>query len=237
MSTSSPGPKSAKHALKSDCLEPVETTTSDGSAFAWAAITWRSGRMPSVAVYFVAPLSIAFCAARRMNSGVSKSGSPAPRSRTSRPAAFRARARLATASVADSFMCETFAEGAKEGARVVVTTYVNHFLIRRAICEHVVHSSARPVIGVDVYGTGRRPAGAGIDARCGHRRHDRSGDWARRRAGGNIRGSRLSRGAAGDRYRAAGDHHGPHGAVAAQARRCDRARSGVGRRESGARGG
>src|SRR5215472_7526158 len=87
-------------------------------------MTWRSGRMPSVAVYFVAPESIAFCAARRMNSGVSKSGSPAPRSSTSRPAAFSARARLATASVADSLMWETFADGANDSASVVVTMYV-----------------------------------------------------------------------------------------------------------------
>ena len=61
--------------------------------------------MPSTAVYFAAlPLSIAWIAARLMFCGVSKSGSPAPKPITSRPAALSARALSVTAMVADGWM-------------------------------------------------------------------------------------------------------------------------------------
>ena len=50
--------------------------------------------MPSTAVYFVSPRLIASIAACLMLSGVSKSGSPAPRPMTSKPAAFSSRALL-----------------------------------------------------------------------------------------------------------------------------------------------
>src|SRR3569833_1950701 len=61
--------------------------------------------MPSTLVYFEArPLSIALIAAALMLSGVSKSGSPAPRPMTLRPAAFRARALSVTAMVGDGLM-------------------------------------------------------------------------------------------------------------------------------------
>src|SRR3954468_218528 len=61
-----------------------------------------SSARPSTAVYFEAlPLSIALIAAFLMLSGVSKSGSPAPRPITSRPAAFSARALSVTAMVAE----------------------------------------------------------------------------------------------------------------------------------------
>jgi hypothetical protein len=54
-----------------------------------------------------------------MNSGVSKSGSPAPRSIIVRPAAFSALARAETAMVADSLSWATFAEGVNSGAGVM----------------------------------------------------------------------------------------------------------------------
>src|ERR1700759_2891232 len=61
--------------------------------------------MPSTAVYFAAlPSRIALIAASLMLSGVSKSGSPAPRPMTSRPAAFNSRALLVTAMVGDGWM-------------------------------------------------------------------------------------------------------------------------------------
>src|SRR6187551_1912697 len=61
--------------------------------------------MPSTLVYFDArPLSIALIAAALMLSGVSKSGSPAPRPMTLRPAALSARALSVTAIVGDGLM-------------------------------------------------------------------------------------------------------------------------------------
>src|SRR5664280_2875074 len=58
--------------------------------------------MPSTLVYLDAlPSRIALIAASLMLSGVSKSGSPAPRPITFRPAALRARALSVTAMVAD----------------------------------------------------------------------------------------------------------------------------------------
>src|SRR5215510_7383394 len=61
--------------------------------------------MPSTFVYFEAlPLSIAFTAACLILSGVSKSGSPAPRPITLRPASLSARALSVTAMVADGLM-------------------------------------------------------------------------------------------------------------------------------------
>src|ERR1700756_2672552 len=62
-----------------------------------------SSGIPSTAVYLVLPASIAWIAASLMLAGVSKSGSPAPRPITLRPAAFSARALSVTAIVADGF--------------------------------------------------------------------------------------------------------------------------------------
>src|SRR5215471_5849017 len=62
-----------------------------------------SSGIPSTAVYLVLPASIALMAASLMLAGVSKSGSPAPRPMTLRPAAFSARALSVTAIVADGF--------------------------------------------------------------------------------------------------------------------------------------
>src|ERR1700732_281352 len=64
-----------------------------------------SSGMPSTAGYFAAlPPSIALMAARLMFSGVSKSGSPAPRPITSRPAALSARALSVTAMVGEGLI-------------------------------------------------------------------------------------------------------------------------------------
>src|SRR3569833_559106 len=64
--------------------------------------SFNSG-IPSTAVYLVLPSWIALIAACLMLSGVSKSGSPAPRPITLRPAALSARALSVTAMVADGF--------------------------------------------------------------------------------------------------------------------------------------
>ena len=55
-------------------------------------------------VYLVLPARIAAIAASLTKSGVSKSGSPAPRPMMSRPAAFSSAARLVTAIVGDGLM-------------------------------------------------------------------------------------------------------------------------------------
>src|SRR5882672_3216274 len=69
-----------------------------------AAASFNS-MMASTLVYFEAlPLSMHLIAARLMLSGVSKSGSPAPRPITLRPAAFNARALSVTAMVAEGLM-------------------------------------------------------------------------------------------------------------------------------------
>ena len=62
-----------------------------------------SSGMPPTSVYLVLPASMAWIAASLMLAGVSKSGSPAPRPMTLRPAAFSARALSVTAMVADGF--------------------------------------------------------------------------------------------------------------------------------------
>src|SRR5262245_4630434 len=62
-----------------------------------------SSGMPPTSVYLVLPASMAWIAASLMLPGVSKSGSPAPRPMTFRPAAFSARALSVTAMVADGF--------------------------------------------------------------------------------------------------------------------------------------
>src|SRR5882757_1883252 len=64
----------------------------------------RSSGMPSTAVYLVWPSLMALIAASLMFWGVSKSGSPAPRPMTSRPAALSSRALVVTAMVGDGLM-------------------------------------------------------------------------------------------------------------------------------------
>ena len=60
--------------------------------------------MPSTAVYLVSPSLIAFIAASLILSGVSKSGSPAPRPITSFPAALNSLAFWVTAIVGDGLI-------------------------------------------------------------------------------------------------------------------------------------
>src|ERR1700693_6163180 len=68
-----------------------------------AMIAAFSSGMPSTAVYLVLPASMAWIAASLMLAGVSKSGLPAPRTMTLRPAALSSRALSVTAIVADGF--------------------------------------------------------------------------------------------------------------------------------------
>src|SRR5215207_3273362 len=67
-------------------------------------------RMPLAAVYFVRPARIALSAASLMLSGVSKSGSPAPKSQTFAPEARNASAACIAAIVADDCIRVTFSE-------------------------------------------------------------------------------------------------------------------------------
>jgi hypothetical protein len=60
--------------------------------------------VPSTAVYLVSPSLIALIAACLILSGVSKSGSPAPRPITSLPAAFNSLAFVLTAIVGDGLI-------------------------------------------------------------------------------------------------------------------------------------
>ena len=70
--------------------------------FAWIAF-FKAG-VPSTAVYLVSPLFIASIAASFILSGVSKSGSPAPKPITSLPAALNSLAFEVTAIVGDGFI-------------------------------------------------------------------------------------------------------------------------------------
>src|ERR1700758_3384889 len=53
-------------------------------------MAWRNSGVPLLGVYLVNPVSMAAWAAALMCSGVSKSGSPAPKPQTSMPSAFMA---------------------------------------------------------------------------------------------------------------------------------------------------
>src|SRR5215212_9523705 len=70
--------------------------------------------MPALAVYFVHPARMARSAACLMLSGVSKSGSPAPKSHTFAPEARNACADCMAAIVADECMRATFSETGKD---------------------------------------------------------------------------------------------------------------------------
>src|ERR1700722_3089632 len=78
------------------------------SARNFSAMACRSSGMPELGVYFVKPPSRAAWAAALMCSGVSKSGSPAPKPQTSMPSAFMALAFLSM---------ERDSEGVSEVAR------------------------------------------------------------------------------------------------------------------------
>src|SRR5580704_6694967 len=71
-------------------------------------MAWRNSGVPLLGVYLVKPVSMAACAAALMCSGVSKSGSPAPKPQTSMPSAFMALALLSM---------ERVSEGVSEVAR------------------------------------------------------------------------------------------------------------------------
>src|SRR5437588_2270353 len=73
-------------------------------------IAFCSSRVPAVGVYFVWPALIAATAASLMFCGVSKSGSPAPRSTTSIPSARITSAACIAASVDDAFISATRSE-------------------------------------------------------------------------------------------------------------------------------
>src|SRR6266511_1319888 len=64
-------------------------------------MAWRSSGIPALGVYFVNPASNASIAAFFMCSGVSKSGSPAPKPQTSMPSAFMALALLSIERVSE----------------------------------------------------------------------------------------------------------------------------------------
>src|SRR6266851_4808222 len=72
-----------------------------------------SSRVPAVGVYLVLPARMASAAARLIFSGVSKSGSPAPKSTTFAPAARSASAACIAASVDEGFIFETLSETGK----------------------------------------------------------------------------------------------------------------------------
>ena len=96
--------------LNSDCLAPPETSNSLGensrplSRRNFVAIAALSSALPSTGVYRVLPALMAAIAASLIGSGVSKSGSPAPKLMMSTPSRLRAVAFDRTAPVADGLM-------------------------------------------------------------------------------------------------------------------------------------
>src|SRR4051794_39197132 len=91
--------------------------------------------MPPTSVYLVLPASIARIAASLMLAGVSKSGSPAPRPMTLRPAALSARALSVTAIVADGFTRSSAAD--RNGIIISLQTSRTHHVplpIHDSIC-------------------------------------------------------------------------------------------------------
>ena len=105
--TSSPGSTVAMIALKQDCWAPLDTMIWLGlysrqlSARNLSAMAWRSSGIPELGVYLVKPPSREAMAAALMWSGVSKSGSPAPKPQMSMPSAFIALALLSMERVSD----------------------------------------------------------------------------------------------------------------------------------------
>src|SRR5215207_9141123 len=85
-------------------------------------------RMPPAAVYFVRPARMALFAASLMFSGVSKSGSPAPKSQTFAPDARKASAACIAAIVADDCIRATFSETGKGDIAGQVFILVSSFL-------------------------------------------------------------------------------------------------------------
>ena len=71
------------------------------SAANFSEIAWRNSGKPELGVYFVKPPSSAAIAAALMCSGVSKSGSPAPKPQMSMPSLFIAFALLSIERVSE----------------------------------------------------------------------------------------------------------------------------------------
>jgi hypothetical protein len=110
-STSSPGSQSAAKALYTACLPPLvmrtlaASTTKPESRAVFAATADRSSGRPGVGVYlWLTGSDAAAMAASTMAWGVGKSGSPAVKFTTSRPAALRAFALASRDTVADGAM-------------------------------------------------------------------------------------------------------------------------------------
>ena len=80
--------------------------------------------MPSSAVYFVSPRSIAALAASFTLSGVSKSGSPAPRIMTGKPAFFIAPARAPICRIFETPMAAMREAGVKPASSILGTTLI-----------------------------------------------------------------------------------------------------------------
>src|SRR5437762_614451 len=91
-------------------------------------------RVPAVGVYLVLPARIAFAAASLIFCGVSKSGSPAPKSTTSTPDARIASAVCIAASVDDAFICATFSETRKPAENFVADIMLD---LRLNDCGHL----------------------------------------------------------------------------------------------------
>mgnify|MGYP006961379771 CR=1 FL=1 len=95
-----------------ECLAPQETTISSGEAAIpfsllsfWTTASLRAG-VPALGVYFVSPRFSALIAAVQMDAGVLKSGSPAAKLKTSRPADFMAFALAVMARVGEGLRKE-----------------------------------------------------------------------------------------------------------------------------------
>ena len=92
------------------CLPPQLTITWSGlysrllSRLNFAQIASRSAWVPGMGVYFVSPSSMACFPAALMLSGVSKSGSPAPRPMISRPTRFNSATLPVRTLVGDGFI-------------------------------------------------------------------------------------------------------------------------------------
>src|ERR1051325_5941430 len=106
-------------------------------------IAFCKSRVPAVGVYFVLPSVIASAAASLMFCGVSKSGSPAPRSTTSTPAARIASAACIAASVEDAFICVTFSDtGNMEVTLAAIGSYFSRlFFLSHAFFDQWRHQS------------------------------------------------------------------------------------------------
>ena len=131
MRTLSPGPKSVKQVLKSDCFDPLLTIRRSGSTARpplicdrALAIAWRSSLIPTLGAYRVLPARIAAMPASEAGAGVSKSGSPTPRSRTFSPAALRRFASVLMATVSEDFRCSRFGDRLKVIAGLPVRSEV-----------------------------------------------------------------------------------------------------------------